>query len=159
MTTSESPRIIRFTQPPLCSYASSCWCERQLRVGEELQLHLPVALVPGERLEDRLGRKPLVHEERQRRHVEREPLRLAGPVEERLAERLQPLDRIRQSGDLDVAERPGLGEPVRRLELGGLLDLREKPLAELARGVLPVPVERRRERRVVPVRLRRLASS
>ena len=38
--------------------------ERELRVGEELHLHLPVALVALEGLEDRLRRESFVHEER-----------------------------------------------------------------------------------------------
>jgi hypothetical protein len=114
--------------------------ERELRVGEELQLHLPVALVASKGLEDRLRREPLVHEERQRRYVEREPLRLADPVEERFPKRLQPLDCILQSGNFDIAERPRLREPVRRIELRGLLYLRKQPFPELARSVLPVPV-------------------
>ena len=90
--------------------------ERELRVGEELQLHLPVALVPLERLEDRLRREPLVDEERQRRHVEREPLGLAGPVEERPRQRLQARDASCKPGDLDAAERPRLVERVRWIE-------------------------------------------
>jgi hypothetical protein len=47
-----------------------------------------------------------------------------------------------------------LDEPVRRIELGRLVDLRKQPFPELARTVLPIPIERRRERRVVPIRLR-----
>jgi hypothetical protein len=38
-------------------------------------------------------------------------------------------------------------------------DLADQRLSMLARRVLPVPIERRRERRVVPVRLRRLLLS
>ena len=115
--------------------------ERKQRVGEELHLHLLVALVGLERLHDGLRREPLVDEERQRRHVEREPFRLAGPVEERLAESLQCIDCVLQPADFDVAEAARLGEPVRRVERRRLLDLSEQPLRELARGVLPVPVE------------------
>jgi hypothetical protein len=97
-----------------------------------------------------------VDEERQSRHIKREALYLAGPVEERSRQRLQSIDCVLQAVDLYVAERPRRVEPVRRRELRRLLDLREQPLPELARRVLPVPVERRREPRVVPVRLRRL---
>jgi len=45
---------------------------------------------------------------------------------------------------------------VRGIDLRGLLDLPEQPLPELARRVLAIPIQRRRERRVIPVRLRRL---
>jgi hypothetical protein len=79
-------------------------------------------------------------EKRQRWRVEREPLRLAGPIEERLPERLQPLDCILQTGNLDARERPRLREPVRGTELRGLLDLREQPLPKLARRVLAIPI-------------------
>ena len=111
--------------------------ERQLRVCEELELHLPVALVPRERLEDRLRRQPLVDEQRQRRHVEGEPLGLAGPVQERPAQRLQPLDSVREPADLDIAECARFGEAVRRIEPESLLDLREQPFAELAGRFCP----------------------
>ena len=107
--------------------------QRQLRVGKELELQLPVALVAGKRLQDRLGRKALVDEQRQRGHVEREPLRLARPVEERPRERFQPLDRVGETGYLDVAELARLGEGVRRVEPGCLVDLGDEPLAELSR--------------------------
>ena len=103
--------------------------ERELRVGEELELHLPVALMSLERLEDRLRREPFVDEERQRRHVEGEPLGLAGPVEERLAKRLELAS-----------------ECAHLLERLGLEDPRDQLLPALAGRVLPVPVERRRER-------------
>jgi hypothetical protein len=42
---------------------------------------------------------------------------------------------------------------VRRVELGGFVDLRHQPLTELAHRVLTVPVERRRELIVVPIPL------
>jgi hypothetical protein len=45
-----------------------------------------------------------VDEERQRRNVERQPLRLSRPIEKRSRERLELLDGIREPADLDVAE-------------------------------------------------------
>jgi hypothetical protein len=97
-----------------------------------------------------------VYEKRQRRHVEREPLSLPRPVEKWLRERPQPLNRICQPGNLDALERPWLREPVRRIERRCVLDLCEEPLPELANRVLSVPIQRRRERRVVAVALGRL---
>ena len=79
-------------------------------------------------------------EERQRRDVEREPLGLAGPVEERPREPAELRGRL-----------------LRLLERARVEDLLDERLAALARRVLPVPVERGRERRVVAVGLRRLA--
>ena len=63
-----------------------------LRVAEQVEhVELLVALVALERFDDRLGGEPLMHEQRQGGHVEREPLRLARPVQERRAHRLEPL--------------------------------------------------------------------
>ena len=93
---------------------------------------------PGERLEERPGQEPLADEQRQRRHVEREPLRLARPVEEGARERLQPLDRVGQPYDLDVTEAARPGEDVWRVEPGRLVDLRDQPLAELSCWVVAV---------------------
>jgi hypothetical protein len=98
-----------------------------------------------------------VHEERKRRHVEREPLGLARPIQERAPEQLELFDGIAQARDLDVAGPPRLSEPVWGIELRSLLDLRQEPLSELASRILPVPVERRRKRRVVPIGLGRLS--
>ena len=85
--------------------------------------------------------EPLVDEERQRRHVERQPLGLAGPVEERLRQRLQ-LRRPPPWPASDASRPPGSAR------------ISASPCSRA--GVLPVPVERRRERRVVAVGLRRL---
>src|SRR2546425_6128859 len=62
-----------------------------LRVAVKLaeKILLLVALVALERFDDGLGGEPFVDEQRQRGHVEREPLRLARPAEEGLRERLQ----------------------------------------------------------------------
>jgi hypothetical protein len=103
--------------------------ERQLRVGEQLHFHLPVALVSLKRFEDRLRRQPLVNEKRQRRHVEREALRLSGPVEERPRECFQSSDCIVKPGYLNVSEPPRLGEQMRWIKAGGFVDLLEQPLA------------------------------
>jgi hypothetical protein len=131
---------MRLTQPPLCSKGLELLRERELRVGEELHLHLPVALVSLQRLEDRLGRQPFVDEERQRRHVERQPLGLAGPVEEWLGE----------AGQF-------VGSHASLFERARVEDLLDERLAALASDVLAIPVECGRQRRVVPVGLRRLA--
>ena len=104
----------------------------------------------GERLQERPGQEPLANNEWERRHVERELLRLARPVEEGPRERLQPLDRVGEAGDLDVTEaaRPGEdmrpGEDVWRVEPGCLVDLGDQPPAELSCWVVAVPVERGR---------------
>ena len=51
---------------------------------EEIEhVHLAVAGIPLQGFEDRGGGQPLVHEQRQGRHVEGEPLGLPGPVEGR----------------------------------------------------------------------------
>ncbi|HEY8724018.1 MAG TPA: hypothetical protein VIL92_09200 [Gaiellaceae bacterium] len=117
---------------------------------------MTVALVAGEGLEDRLRREPLMDEQRQGRDVERQPLGLTGPVEERRAECLQSVDCVLEPADLDAVERSRLREAVRRIEFRRLLDLGEEPFPQLARGILAVPIEGRGERRVVPVPLWRL---
>jgi hypothetical protein len=58
---------------------------------KQVQPELRVELVPLERLDDALGREPLMHEQRERGHLKGEPLRLARPVQERRAHRLEPL--------------------------------------------------------------------
>ena len=114
-------------------------------------------LCPFEGLHDRGGGQPLVDEQGQRRHVEREPFGLAGPVEKGLRQRLQLADFGARSGQLlacgvevVVGYAVGVcladvgGEPRDALAQRG--DLRLRPLA---RRVPSVPVERRRQRRVV----------
>jgi hypothetical protein len=45
---------------------------------------------------------------------------------------------------------------MRGIELGSLRDLSQEPLPEFSSVILPIPVESWRNRRVVPIRLRRL---
>ena len=132
--------------------------------AEQVQLAArPVAL---DGLEDGLGGQPLVHEQRQGRHLEAEPLGLAGPVQE--GPGLGPERFGRGSGLVELGVRQpaqALGEvrvaAVGRgrrdaLDLGaGALepgeDLRESRLPQLPRRVLPVPVQRRGQRVVVAI--------
>ena len=86
-----------------------------------------------ESLDDRLGREPLMDEQRQSGNIERQPLRLAGPVEERLVEPFQLVHGVAQAADgrhhLPVPPLQLLGrvEFVRRRQRGGLLDECEEP--------------------------------
>ncbi|MNC89274.1 hypothetical protein D3C83_51830 [compost metagenome] len=85
-----------------------------LRIAEEVQeVDLLVRLVPLQRLENDLGREPLVHEERERGDVERQALGLARPIEEWPAQALQMIDGFyeRAHGDDDTT--------IGRLELCG----------------------------------------
>ncbi|MFO0006130.1 MAG: hypothetical protein ACK559_33910, partial [bacterium] len=65
---------------------------RAEEVCEEARLLVPLVLL--QRVENRAGGQPLMDEQRQRRHVERQPLRLARPVEERARHRLQLPGRV-----------------------------------------------------------------
>jgi hypothetical protein len=62
--------------------------DRAAGIAEQVQPELRVELVTLERLDDALGREPLMHEQRQRGHIEGEPLRLARPVEKWRAQSL-----------------------------------------------------------------------
>ena len=111
---------------------------------------------PDQRLDDGLGREALVDEERQRRDVEREALGLAGPVEERPTEALQRARRPRASERTVTSTRPssarnscGESNAWGAGSAAPFSISAEQPLAQLARAVLAVPVERGRERRVV----------
>ena len=101
-------------------------------------------------------------EQGQRRDVEGQALGLARPVQEGPAQPAELLDGLVQRPDgcqhraVGDPELLGPVERVSRRESGGALDEVQEPLPELARGVLAVPVERRGERRVVPVGGRRL---
>ena len=131
--------------------------DRQTTHPEQVkQIRLPVARMPLQRIQDRRRRQPFVDEQRQRRHVEGQPLRLARPVQERLGERLQRAgifagrgERLPGVGEFAPGKLAGLnhgGEPLDpALQRGDFL------LRPLARMVQPVPVERRRQRRVVAV--------
>ena len=110
-----------------------------------------------------LGRQPLVDEQRQGRHFEGQPLRFPGPVEKRAGKALQRggvvanlpqllyrrLARGRGEGFRAVTERP-------QQRVHPPLDGGDLPVRFLAPRVLPVPLERRGERRVVAVLARGL---
>ena len=71
-----------------------------LRVAEEAeQVKLLVFFMAGESFDNGLGRKPLMDKQGQRRHIERQPLGLAGPIQKRLAEGLEP---VRNRVDRDL---------------------------------------------------------
>ena len=57
----------------------------RLGVAEQVE-HVRLAFRVVERLDNRLGGEPLMHEQGQCGHVKREPLGLAGPVQERLTQ-------------------------------------------------------------------------
>lgn len=62
-------------------------------ITEQIEhVRLLVGLVADERLDDGPRGEPFVHEERQRRHVERQTLGLTRPVQERSTEPPQVLD-------------------------------------------------------------------
>jgi hypothetical protein len=122
-------------------------------IAEEEELFLPRLLVSGEGLDDGLGGEPLVDEEGERGHVEREPLGLAGPVEERARQRPELLRRRLDPRDGFIS----LGVVGRGLQPGSLRgDLGDQRLALLAGRVLAVPLQARRERRIIAMRGRRL---
>src|SRR3989442_128824 len=100
-----------------------------LRISEEVEEgQFPRPPVPLQGLEDGLRREPLVDEERQRGHVEGEPLGFARPVQERPAQRFELL-----------RGRLGLIEAL------GLYDGADERFALFTRGVLAVPIEGWRE--------------
>jgi len=105
----------------------------------------PLAMIL-QRLDDRHGGQPLVHEQRQGGHVEAVPLDLAGPVEERL-HALQRRHRILQAADAQQRRAVGAGRFtrarifVRRRQGSGVLDAAQQEGGGLARRVA-VPVQR-----------------
>jgi hypothetical protein len=127
--------------------------DRMLRVAEQFkQRALRVALVADQRLDDRLGRESFMDKERKGRHVEREPLGLARPVEEGPAEGRQLAEQFERLG------RGGAEGFVAGIGGQRVVDPRQPPaefreqrLALLAGRVLTVPVERRGERGVIAV--------
>ena len=96
-------------------------------------------------------------EERQRRHIEAEPLRLARPVQEWPLNGLQLLHSVFQTmhGGQRLAVRAGdplrLLEAVRRGQLGRLRDARQQPLAQPTAAVAFVPAQSRVQRSVIAV--------
>ena len=81
--------------------------------------------MPPQRLNDAFGRQPLVNEEGQSGHVERQSLGLARPVQKRLADGLETLGGI--LGLLDRAR---------------LQNIPDECLASFTRMILPVPIKR-----------------
>ena len=132
--------------------------DRQIALAEQVEeVGLAVAPVSLQGLHDRGGGQPLMDEQRQGRHLERQPFGLSGPVEERLRQRLQGVDfgagrgHLPASGvEVGAGNRARIpfteprGEPCDALPQRG--DLRLRPLS---RRVPSVPVEGRRQRRVV----------
>ena len=75
--------------------------DRVLRIAEEAEergLRFLGAAVPGQGLDDRLGREPLVNEQRERGDLEACPLGLARPIQERPREPLELVDGILEAG-------------------------------------------------------------
>lgn len=102
-----------------------------------------------------------MNEEGKGRHLESEPLGLAGPVEERFFKRLEFAYRLKQAvnaqGDGPVAagEDTRGRKLVRGFQLGRILDAGKQELPQLASRIAVVPAEFRREGRVVAVGRRR----
>ncbi len=137
--------------------------DRVLRVA--VQVEQPplrtIAPVTAQRLEHGLRAEPLVHEQRQRRHLERQPLCLPCPVEERPRQPLQLSDRVGERSHRRDHPTAPVAELLRLLELrpgqpARFVDLRQQPLPQAARAVLRVPVKGRAQRAVVAVRRGRL---
>ena len=137
----------------------------QVTLAEQVeQVDLALPRMALQRLENRRRRKPLVDEKRQRRHVEGQPLGLPGPVEKGLGQPLQRGGVVPGCRELCS----GLGEIVfrnasavrgiddRRQLRDALLQGGDPRLALLPGRILSVPVQGRRERRVVAVGGRRL---
>ena len=87
ITTRESPRISRFTHPvAVLVCLEQPIAEGEVALPEEIEhVHLAVAGMPLQGLQDRGGGQPLVHEQGQGRHVEGEPL--GFPAQSRAGER------------------------------------------------------------------------
>ena len=100
-----------------------------LRVTKQSEhILLLVGLVPRQRFDNGFGGEPLMNEERQGRHVERQPFSFPGPIQERFA------------------QTPEFG----RGSLGffqtlGVEDLLDESLPLLAGWILGIPIKRRRE--------------
>ena len=79
--------------------------DREVALAEQVEhVRLAVALVSLQGLHDRGGGQPLVDEQGQRRHIERQPFGLSGPVEKRLRERLQFVDFGAGGGQLPACD-------------------------------------------------------
>ena len=59
-------------------------------IGEQIELRFVTAAVPAQRFQNGLRRQSLVNEQRQRRHVKRQPLGLPRPIQKRPAKRDHP---------------------------------------------------------------------
>src|SRR5208337_4134502 len=126
-------------------------------ITEKVELDFDRLAMPAKRLDDSRRGQPFVHEQGKCRHVEGEPLRFACPVQERLSERSQLIDRILKISNsrLDCAviedELTGLFEGVRRLELRCIPNAADQPIRKVPNAVLSIPIECRGEGGVVSI--------
>lgn len=90
--------------------------------------------MPAQRFQNRAGGKPLMHKKRQRRHVERELLGFASPIKKG----------FRKPGKLARGVSGGF-------ERRCFQNFTKQRFALLTRGILAIPIERRRKGRIVRV--------